>query len=76
MIEWNVLSDARFYLESVSRFFKFKMPGSKAAQYKIRLSGLHIADPQTRLMIEGIIWKTLGKLTPAYTENMAIVWDE
>ena len=63
------------YLEEVSRFFKFKLPGLKSQYYNIRINGLQISDSNTRIMIESIIKDNLKKIVPSYAELFKIVWE-
>ena len=71
---WNVQSHEKYYLEKIQKFFKFKMPGSKSAHYNIRISGIGLTE-DAKSIVESLILNTINKLTPAYTDNMKIIWD-
>ena len=74
-LNWNMATGNQNYLEEVSRFFKFKLPGLKSQYYNIRINGLQISDSNTRIMIESIIKDNLKKIVPSYAELFKIVWE-
>jgi hypothetical protein len=64
------------YVESIDRFFKHKLPGSKSTFFKLKLSGLKIKDPNTRKTVETFIKNAIQQTKPAYTELLQIEWVE
>jgi hypothetical protein len=72
---WNMATGNQNYLEEISRFFKFKLPGLKSQYYNIRINGLQISDSNTRIMIENIIKDNLKKIVPSYAELFKIIWE-
>lgn len=73
-IIWNVVTTPLQYVESIDRFFKHKLPGSKSNFFNIRISGTQITDPNTRLLIENSIIQLVQKTKPAYTELLNVEW--
>ena len=73
-IEWNIPTAPLQYIEVIERFFKHRMPGSKSAFFKIKLSGSKITDPEIRKIIENDIKLAIEQVKPAYTELYKVEW--
>ena len=73
-IIWNIPTTALQYIESIDRFFKHRVPGSKSTFFNLRISGTQITDPNLRLQIENEIIQTIQKIKPAYTELLKVEW--
>ncbi len=72
---WNMPTGLQSYVEEITKFFKFKMPGQKSQFYNIRLIGLNITDLTTREIIEDIIKDVIKKVSPLYTSLYKIIWE-
>ena len=73
-IVWNVQTTPLQYIETIDRFFKHRVPGSKSNFFNIKISGTQITDPDTRLQIENNIIQSIQTLKPAYTELLNVEW--
>jgi hypothetical protein len=73
-IVWNIPTTSLQYIESIDKFFKHRVPGSKSTFFNIRISGTQITDPALRLQIENEIIQTIQKIKPAYTELLNVEW--
>jgi hypothetical protein len=73
-IVWNVQTTPLQYIETIDRFFKHKVPGSKSNFFNIKINGTQIIDPDTRLQIENNIIQSIQTLKPAYTELLNVEW--
>ena len=73
-IVWNIPTITLQYIESIDKFFKHRVPGSKSSFFNIRISGTQITDPTLRLQIENEIIQTIQKVKPAYTELLNVEW--
>lgn len=76
-LKWNIKAENKYYIEELRRFFRFKMPGSKSAHYRIVIGNYGSAkdNPKVRRVIEDAILAALPKVSPAITKNTEIVWD-
>jgi len=73
-IVWNIPTTTLQYIESIDKFFKHRVPGSKSSFFNLRISGTQITDPALRLQIENEIIQTIQKIKPAYTELLNVEW--
>ena len=73
-IVWNIPTTTLQYIESIDKFFKHRVPGSKSSFFNLRISGTQITDPNLRLQIENEIIQTIQKIKPAYTELLNVEW--
>jgi len=73
-IVWNVQTTPLQYIETIDRFFKHRVPGSKSNFFNIKINGTQITDPDTRLQIENNIIQSIQTLKPAYTELLNVEW--
>lgn len=73
-IVWNVQTTPLQYIETIDRFFKHRVPGSKSNFFNIKINGTQITDPSTRLQIENNIIQSIQTLKPAYTELLNVEW--
>ena len=75
-LKWNIKAENKYYVEEMKRFFRFKMPGSKTAHYRIVIGNYGTAKDkeEVRTVIEEGIRTALSKITPAIAENVDIVW--
>ena len=75
-LKWNIKAENKYYVEEIKRFFRFKMPGSKTAHYRIVIGNYGTAKnkEEVRTVIEEGIRTALSKITPAIAENVDIVW--
>jgi len=73
-IVWNIPTTSLQYIESIDKFFKHRVPGSKSSFFNIRISGTQITDPSLRIQIENEIIQTIQKIKPAYTELLNVEW--
>lgn len=71
---WNIPTAPLQYIETIERFFKHKMPGSKSPFYNLKLSGLKITDQNTRNRIEEEIKRIVSSIQPAYTKLLNVEW--
>jgi len=76
-LKWNIKAENKYYVEELRRFFRFKMPGSKSAHYRIVIGNYGSAkdNSKVRNAIEDAIMTALPKVSPAITKNIEIVWD-
>ena len=75
-LKWNIKAENKYYVEEIRRFFRFKMPGSKSAHYRIVIGNYGTAkeNEEIKTVIEEGMRTALHKITPAITENVDIVW--
>ena len=73
-LAWNIDTSKLQYIESIERFFKHKLPGSKSTFFKVVLAGVKITDVSTRAVVEQNIRSLVEKTKPAYTEMIELVW--
>jgi hypothetical protein len=71
---WSAPTEELQYIETIERFFKNKIPGSKSQFFKIKISNTQITDPNTRALVENYIRAVITQTKPAYTELIAIEW--
>lgn len=71
---WSIPTTPIQYVEAVDRFFKHKAPGSKSTFFKIKIAGLGITDPNTRVTIEEAIKASVNQIKPGTSELIAIEW--
>jgi hypothetical protein len=71
---WSAPTEELQYIETIERFFKNKIPGSKSQFFKIKISGTQITNTNTRTLIENYIKAVITQTKPAYTELIAIEW--
>jgi hypothetical protein len=71
---WNIPTGDLQYIETIERFFKHKMPGSKSQFFKLKIAGSQITDTNTRIIIEEYIKSSIERTKPAYTELLSIEW--
>ena len=71
---WNVETTPLQYIETIDRFFKHRVPGSKSNFFNIKINGTQITDPDIRLQIENNIIQSIQTLKPAYTELLKVEW--
>lgn len=78
-LSWHYRTDVRNLVEDIERFYKFKMPGSKSAQYVLHINGYKNSngqiDEKLKSVLEKMINRALKKLTPAYSSLIRIEWD-
>ena len=76
---WHLKNKSKNYVENINKFYKFKMPGSKSAQYVLHIKGYKNKDgkidDKVKEKLEGMIHKAFKKVTPAYTSLLRIIWD-
>lgn len=76
---WHLKGEEKNFVENAERFYKFKMPGSKSAQYVLHIRGYSDkngeVDVKIKAMIEDMIHRAFKKITPSYTSLFKIVWD-
>jgi hypothetical protein len=73
-MHWTLPTPMVQYIETIERFFKHKLPGSKSSLFNIKLYGTRITDPITRKLIEEGIRNIVNKVKPAYTDMVGIKW--
>lgn len=73
-LRWYVHTPNMQYIETVERFFKNKIPGSKSSFFNIKLHGTGITDPTTRQIIEEGIRNIVSKIQPAYVSFLKVKW--
>jgi len=73
-IVWDIPTGSLQYIETIDRFFKHRLPGSKSAFFNIKITGTHITDSVLRNKIENDIRKAIQQLKPAYTELLNLEW--
>ena len=71
---WNVETTPLQYIETIDRFFKHRVPGSKSNFFNIKINGTQITDPNIRLQIENNIIQSIQTLKPVYTELLNVEW--
>jgi hypothetical protein len=75
-ITWNIQTTALQYIETIDKFFKHRLPGSKSIFFNIRLTGTQITDPAIRQRIEEDIKLAVSQIKPAYTELLRVEWTD
>lgn len=73
-LRWYVHTPNVQYIETIERFFKNKIPGSKSSFFNIKLYGTGITDPTTRQIIEEGIRNLVSKIQPAYVNFLKVKW--
>lgn len=73
-VQWTIPAPMLQYIETIERFFKNKIPGSKSSFFNIKLCGMEIKDPGTRRIIEEGIRNLVAKIKPAYTDMIMVKW--
>lgn len=73
-LRWYVQTPNMQYIETIERFFKNKIPGSKSSFFNIKLYGTGITDPTTRQIIEEGIRNLVSKIQPAYVSFLKVKW--
>lgn len=73
-IYWNLPTPMVQYIETIERFFKHKIPGSKSSLFNVKLYGTQIKDPTTRKIIEEGVRNIIAEAKPAYTDMIGIKW--
>jgi hypothetical protein len=71
---WCLPTSVLQYIETVDRFFKNKIPGSKSQFFKLKISGAQITNTETRTLVETYIKNIIQQTKPAYTELVSIEW--
>lgn len=71
---WEIPTASLQYIETIDRFFKHKLPGSKSQFFNIKLAGLSITDNNTKQAIEATIKAAVNQIKPAYSELLTIEW--
>ncbi len=78
-LTWHIKNSNKNYVENIEKFYKFKMPGSKSAQYVLHIKGYKNEngelDEELKNKLEDMIHKAFKKTTPAYTSLLKIVWE-
>lgn len=75
-LHWTLPTPMIQYIETIERFFKNKLPGSKSPLFNIKLYGTQIKDPGTRKIIENEIRALVTKIKPAYIDMVKVIWIE
>ena len=75
-IQWTIPTPMVQYIETIERFFKNKIPGSKSSFFNINLHGMEIKDSVTRKIVEEGIRDLVSKIKPAYTDMIKVQWIE
>lgn len=70
---WDVPSGKRNFIDSVSRFFKNKIPGRKSEMYNLIINNNTLSKDSQELLNIAILHK-LRDTAPAYTKLNAIQW--
>jgi len=73
-IIWNIPTAPLEYVETIERFFKHRLPGSKSPFYNIKLSGLKITDTALRTRIENQIRSVISQIQPGYSKLLKVEW--
>lgn len=73
-VTWNIPTASLQYIETIERFFKHRLPGSKSSFYNIKLSGLKITDANIRNRIEAEIKLILDQTSPAHSKLLKVEW--
>ena len=78
-LTWHLKNSDKNYVENIEKFYKFKMPGAKSAQYVLHIKGYKNEkgelDEELKKKLEDMIHKAFKKTTPAYTSLLKIVWE-
>lgn len=70
---WDVPSGRRNYNETVSRFFKNKVPGAKSTVFNVYVNSSTL-DESTRAVLEPSIINSISKVVPGYTKLNKLIW--
>jgi hypothetical protein len=73
-IYWNMPVPLVQYVEKIERLFKNKVPGSKAAVYRVKIRGTQIQDVNARNIITEQLRSNLEQAHPGYTDLLEIQW--
>jgi hypothetical protein len=73
-IVWNLPTSPLEYIDTIERFFKHRLPGSKSPFYNIKLSGLKVTDPNIKIRIENEIRSVVFQIQPGYSRLLKIEW--
>lgn len=72
-LTWDVPSGRRNFTESISRFFKQKIPGAKSGLFNLWINSNLLSD-QSKQILEVAIAEKIKNLTPAYSRLNSINW--
>lgn len=73
-LRWYVQTPNVQYIETIERFFKNKIPGSKSSFFNVKLYGTGITEPTTQKIIEEGIRNLVSKIQPAYVNFLKVKW--
>lgn len=70
---WDIPSGRRNYNETVSRFFKNKVPGAKSTLFNVYINSSSL-DKSTRDVLEPSIINYVSKSVPGYAKLNKLIW--
>jgi len=70
---WDVPSGKRSFIDSISRFFKQKIPGAKSGLFNIWINS-NLLSEQSKQLLEIAIQQKVKEITPAYSKLNKINW--
>ena len=70
---WDVPSGKRSFIDSVSRFFKQKIPGGKSGLFNLWINSNYLTE-DTKQLLNIAIQQKIKEITPAYSKLFQIKW--
>jgi hypothetical protein len=72
-LNWNIAVGERNYVEKISHFFKYQLPGSKTNYYNINIHNLNVSS-RIKNIIEESVRENINKISPYNTFLNKINW--
>jgi hypothetical protein len=72
-LNWNISVGERNYVEKISHFFKYQLPGSKSNYYNINIHNLKVSA-RIKNLIEQSIRDNINRISPYNTFLNKINW--